>query len=254
MTGFARGEFDSPWGRMRFTITTFNHRHLDIYVDLPGELTEWKYWIWKELEKGISKGRVFFYLEWERDEVGREPDINWSVLEKYLQVIERFRDPEGRPFILDLSSLLRLPGVLRFGKEGRDRIKVRLKREIEKALGKLNQMRMREGEELAKDIYKRLERIKKLAQGLRSKIKEREKDEEIDIAEEITRINSHLKMALRELKKKKSSGMKLDFLAQELLRETNSVASKVQNPSLSYQVVEMKTEINRIREQLRNVV
>ncbi|MCD6521176.1 DUF1732 domain-containing protein [Candidatus Calescamantes bacterium] len=250
MTGFAETEFSTPAGRIKLTIITLNHRQLDIHLNLPPELENWKYWILKELEKKIRRGRVFLNMGLETYESAWEVDVEKERVKKYRELLQSLG--EGN---IELTSLLRLPGVLKFKWKGGKGLRKRLKEELDKLVEKLLEMRRKEGKELEKDICKRLEKIKELVNYIRKK-RARKKREELppEISEELTRLSSHLKASNREIRKKESSGIKLDFLAQEMLREANAIASKIQDARLAYKVVEIKVEIDRIREQLRNVV
>jgi uncharacterized protein (TIGR00255 family) len=187
---------------------------------------------------------------------------------------------------ISVSELIRIPGIIEVKDAGHDPDTVRpvLERAVTKALGSLDSMRKKEGRAMARDLSTRLARLEKLsgdiahrapelADSYRANIRARIStlitglditDERIekeiilyadrsDITEELTRLNSHFEQAKGYLKRGEPAGRSLDFLAQEMFREINTIGSKAGDPVISPVVVNFKTDLERFREQVQNI-
>ena len=261
MTGFSEHTFNTPYGTFCITLTSLNHRHFETRVYLPEEMANLEFPIRKIIEKRLKRGLIILRLKWEKSSEALDISINWKILRKYLEILQEVEKKSKRNFPVSAQFILSLPGILNTKIKNFPSRKKVILQEIELALLKLKSMRDEEGKLLYNDIYNRFMRIKSIFQKIEKENREREKESISlgenslpDINEEITRFKSHLMAIFRELKKKHSSGLKMDFLTQEMLREANAISAKIQEPKFSHRVVEIKMEINSIREQLRNVV
>ena len=283
MTGSATRKVPSKWGDFTFVISSFNHRFLEINTHLPDELRSGEVNIQKLIRSKIARGQVNFHLEWEPGGKEKGFKINTALLKNYYKSLEEAKKQLGLAQEINLSLLMQMPDVLVHKKTFLSRnLWAFLNKNINITLNELVAVRKKEGEELHKDISRRINVISKIIQeikamlpsiikeyrgkleqklspvannGLREKITQELMAQagKIDITEEMTRVSSHLKMFVDEMRKKVCSGKRMDFISQEMLREINTMGSKISNAGISSKVVHLKTELDRIREQLRNV-
>jgi len=261
MTGFSEHTFNTPYGSFCVTLTSLNHRHFETRLYLPEELANMEFPIRKIIEKRLKRGLIILRLEWEKSSQALDININWEILKRYLDILGEVENKSNKHFPVSAQFILSFPGILNTRIKNFSSRKKIILREIETALGELKTMREEEGKILYNDIFNRFSRIRNILKEIEKENKKREKEflslgeESIpDVNEEITRFKSHLIAIFRELKKKNSSGLKMDFLTQEMLREANAISAKIQEAKFSHRMVHIKMEINSIREQLRNVV
>jgi uncharacterized protein (TIGR00255 family) len=267
-------------------IKTVNSRYLDMNLRVPRELHSLEQQLRKEVQSHLNRGRVELHFEL-HPKSGNHHDLNEALVENYLSVAEKVRSLGGKGE-LEVSSILQLPGVFapREAELSTEGIKEGLLETLREALGKVISTRSHEGAALKKDFQERLkdltgltDRIAKEAEKIldhyREKLKKRVEKlgeeqhldenrlaQEIlhyadrsDIAEEITRLRSHVAQFEEYLSGSEDEpvGRKLDFISQEMGREMNTILSKSPLPAISELAVEGKTVIEKIREQVQNV-
>lgn len=293
MTGFAQvhGE-EEPWV-VRVTVKALNHRFLDLHLRLPEELAAAEPRLRSRIRERIRRGHleVHFLVESRQ----RQPlQVNAEFLRSYLELFQELKREHqlgGEP---DLTAILRLPGMLRSGparldSDEAERLAALAERLLGEALERLEEMRRAEGAELERDLRERLARIRtgqkelsRLSEQVRPayhrQLSERLHEllgrstldptrlaeeaaylaERSDVSEELTRLESHAQQFARVLDTDGSAGKRLDFLLQEMNRETNTILSKA--PGLASEGLEMtrwgleiKAQIERLREQVQNV-
>jgi uncharacterized protein (TIGR00255 family) len=283
MTGSATRKVPSKWGDFTFIISSFNHRFLEISTSFPDELISGEVEIQKLIRSKIARGQVNFHLEWDRSAQEGSFGINTPLLKKYHKSLEEAKKKLGLEQEISLSLLMRLPDVLVHKRVVLDRnLWSFLKRNVNLTLDELTKVRKKEGSALHKDIAKRIKAISKVVNGIKAllpsivkryksklenkipnsqnnAIKERVAQEvmlqagKVDITEEMIRVLSHLKMFMEEMGRKTSSGKRMDFISQEMLREINTMGSKICNADIASKIIYVKTELDKIREQIRNV-
>lgn len=270
MTGFGSSEVDIPgFGRMRVELRSTNHKFLEIVTHLPEGFLSLEDTITKEIESKIKRGRVVLALHI----VGgcsHNVFINKRLLQKYVSAIQ---DIKGQLYVKDevsADTLIRLPGVLSLTQStlSKGRIWPRLKTSVNQALENLVKTRRKEGAALNVHLKKRGEILKTYLAAIEKKfkaaIKERSAklptDEErssflksSDITEEIDRLGFHIKSFSHKLSKGGPIGKELDFIAQEMQREANTTGAKSCDKRISSQVIHIKSQIEKIREQLQNI-
>jgi len=288
MTGYGMAESDSDEAiRFKVEIRSVNHRYLDVAIRLPRELQSLEDRVRKSVQQSVGRGRVEVYLSWRAD----SPDtvqvtIDRDLAQAYYQALlelSRFCAVKELP---SLEVLSRFPDVLRVEKEQTDNDKFWLLLEpvLNKALAQLAIQRGEEGERLAADFSKRLKELATIAKLVenrapqvvdeyRRKMEDRLREllgqadfdparvlteaaifaDRSNVTEELVRLESHLIAFQTALLEEGPVGRKLDFLTQELLREVNTVGSKANDYLLAKLVVEMKTELEKIREQVQNI-
>jgi uncharacterized protein (TIGR00255 family) len=288
MTGYGRGVAVGGGLSVTVEITTVNRKQLDVLIGLPRGLAVLESRVQEMVQQQISRGRVNVDLsvEWGKAARRKAVRVDESLAAAYVAAL---RGAAGRLRIedrLDLTALMALPGVLQLEQpqERAEEVWRIGSKAVRQALRGLDGMRRREGQALQKDLQQRLDllarfvqvigkRAPQLVKQYRAKLKQRladagvaltQGDERLwreivlfadrsDVTEELTRINSHLEQARRRLRAREATGRALDFLAQELFREINTIGSKAGDAAILEQVVEFKTELERIREQVQNI-
>lgn len=286
MTGYGRGNASAGDAEIAVELRSVNNRFLDIALKLPYSLGAYEQNIRELIGSYISRGRVSVWISMKgADAAVSRFSLNQTLVKSFLTVAEELRQQYGFSGQLSLESVLTLPDVLEKEiEEGADEATWNCaRRALTEALEQINAMRRREGEEIGKDFIARINaleacvmRIKQLADPgpeieldkLRERVRrliDGEVDHErleqelaliadrIDISEEITRFFSHITLFRELLNAEPSQGRKLNFLLQEMNREVNTMASKAYSAEISHLVVELKEEIEKIREQVQNI-
>ena len=286
MTGFGRGEAGAKGMRYSIELSSVNRKQADVVTNFPREWAELELRARKLVGQRIARGRVNLRLQFEPEpgaEAPRELQVNRELARDYLKALADLQqDPEG----IGPGDLLRAPGVFEVSELAvpAEAAWAGIAPALENALVALLAMREREGAHLLEDIQGRLAALRSAAariakhapavpeiqrNHLRSRIEEAgltlDLDDErllkevalfaerCDVTEELTRIDSHLLQADRYLASDDPAGRELDFLAQELFREFNTIGSKANHAEISQQVVIGKAEVEKIREQVQNV-
>jgi len=285
MTGFgdARGKI-GPY-ILAVEILSLNSRYLDIFLSLPDFLESHELEIRERIRERIRRGRlrVKVWMEPEK-ESSTNLRINEDLLRKIIRRVTSIGKEEGIEAQIDVANLLRIPGVIIESHEKVEKEDFLRKfwPLLERAINKLDRSRRKEGKRIEKDIRRRLTRIVELLKRIeKAKKKEIEKERErvkelvkeecfatenveekvlsvaikLDVTEEITRCRSHINQ-MEDLIKKSSNegiGRRLEFFCQELHREGTTISNKSLSPEIISLTVELREEVERIREQARNV-
>ncbi|MGD0222174.1 MAG: YicC/YloC family endoribonuclease [Terriglobia bacterium] len=293
MTGYSRVETEEAGFSLTVSIRGTNHRFLDPQLRLPSSLEALEPTVRRLLKEHVSRGHVEISVGL-TGAGATEIKIDRKLLAAYIQGYQTLKLEFGAAAEPDLMALLRVPGLVVSGNgdlppEELDRLRQMLEPAVAKALTQLNEMRAREGESLEKDLLSRLSRLEALRrtishlaervpqfykQRLEGRIRDLAGSGEMDsgrlaqevaylasrsdIAEELTRFQSHLDQIRHLLKETSEIGKKLDFLLQEMNREANTLLSKTTDVpevglEITRQAIEMKTEIEKLREQAQNI-
>lgn len=289
MTGFGQVCREISGLQFSVEIRSVNSRHFKATVRVPDVWTGLEAEIDQRLRTRLRRGSVYFAMRMKAVSAQAACEVNAAALERYLEQLEMVRpDQVDVALSIDLASLLQLPGVCLplEGEELRQKLEGELMGLIDEAVGQVLQMQAEEGAAMAKDLAGWCESIKgKLGeiagrapqvvtdyhQRLVRRVEELtayaklELDadslarevavfaERSDIAEELSRLASHLAQFRSVLEGEDQPGRKLDFIAQEMLREANTIAAKANDAQISQAVVEIKTSIDRIKEQVQNL-
>jgi len=287
MTGFAEKSFTSRSLRLKISVKTLNHRFFDwSYKGAPIGETENR--LRAICQKKIRRGRVEVFLE--MASLSRESwnfSVNEGLLEKMLASLDRVSRKTGRRLEISLDSILRVPQLVELSRKGLNAEEVRfLERSFLRTAEDVVRLRRKEGRETARKIrghvrtireaIARIEaRFRKQPSLLRAKLKQRLRDlnhnssvsegrlaeeasfltQRYDLAEEIARLKTHLD-TLRGLVSSRGAepvGKKLDFLAQELYREANTLNSKSQDIRITKESLGIKNELETIRQHIQNI-
>lgn len=270
MTGFGSSQTNiAGWGKAIFELRSLNHRFLEVVCHLPENFSYLEERIKKEIEKKIKRGRVICSL----NIIIRPQEkilINKPLLKQYYSSLNKLRGQLHIKEPLKMDTLLNLPGVLNLEQQGnhKNRIWMKLKPLVRTSLLSLMKTRTKEGQALYLDLRRRNEKLRSALEVIRKRFKKvmEEKIKQItlpeekatflksaDITEEMVRIKFHINNFKKKLQRSDSVGKELDFIAQELSREANTMAAKSIDAVISNNVVGMKSQIEKIREQLQNV-
>lgn len=286
MTGYGKANLEKSEREYKIEIKSVNHRYLDISIKIPRVLSYLEEEVKKEISSKVKRGKIDVFINFENNSTeGKEIKINTEIAKIYINELKRLAKEENILANIEVTEISKFPDVLKIenNQENED-IKDELLETVKEATEKLIQMRAVEGRKIAEDLLKRIQVIKEkikeisaLSTGLieeyvvklESRIKEILKSQEIDearlaqevviyadkcsVEEEVTRLNSHISQFEKLLNSEEAIGKKLDFIIQEMNRETNTIGSKANNLEITNSVVDIKTELENIREQIQNI-
>ncbi len=286
MTGFGRGRYENNGREYLVEIKSINHKYCDIGIRLPRMFNGIEYKIRQEVASRISRGKIDVYIEF-RDNSADESSVNFNkeLAKVYIKDLIELGKETGIDYNFNVIDIVKMPDVLRKEDENdEDLIFNEVSIALNEALDKFVEMREFEGNKLKEDIERRLdilnEKIPEIIQKstglvdeyivkLNERIKEVLKVDSVDetrlaqevviysdkvsIEEELTRLKSHVSQFKKLLGEASPIGKKLDFLTQEINRETNTIGSKTNSLDVTNLVVDLKTEIENIREQIQNI-
>lgn len=289
MTGFGRGEFSNDAFDVTLEIKSVNNRYCDIIIKMPKKLNIFEDRMKNKIKAKLSRGRIDVYVNLEEKAYDNyEVSANFEILDKYVKVYKEIQSRYGIKDELNLSMLTRIQeGIeVSYHERGEEDYWLAIEPAIDQAIDRIIVMRALEGDQLRGDILSKIANIRKtlsaievhaprIVENYRAKTRERisdlllEMNAEIDemrlaneiaiyadktnINEEIVRIYSHLEQIDTILTSTEPVGRKLDFLVQELNREINTIGSKSPDIDISNLVIELKSDIEQIREQIQNI-
>jgi uncharacterized protein (TIGR00255 family) len=287
MTGFGRAEGETSLGKVFVECRSVNHRFCEISARLPRRLTPFEGRVKETVRSEVSRGKVDLSVKLDQTGEGKmQLAVDFPLTEQYLQALrsmkERFR-LEG-DVTLELLAGVKDLIILREEMEDVESSWPEILTILKQALRDMEGMKRSEGEALGKDLRQRLERIANQLEGIRTgfpsslmayqgRLRERlrvlladtdidplrfEQEiallaERMDITEETVRAASHLAQFRSFVEGEEPVGRKMDFLLQEVNREVNTISSKVNDAEISRKVVEIKAELEKIREQVQNI-
>lgn len=286
MTGFGRAKIEKEAREYIVEIKTVNHKYNDIAIKMPKTISYLEENIKKLISKEIHRGKVEVCISFiNNSTAGKNIKINTEIAKLYIQELRQLAKETGIAENVNLMEITKLPDVLNIQNETEDKtIEEELTIVVNQAIEALLSMRKNEGEKIEIDLRKRIEilsekidQISSLSTGLveeyvvklEARIKELLNTDVIDqnrlaqeiviysdkcsIEEEITRLKSHFVQFNNFLNQDTPVGKKLDFIVQEMNRETNTIGAKANKLEITNLVVDMKTEIENIREQIQNI-
>lgn len=287
MTGFGQGEATSGQYEVRVELKSVNHRYLDLFLRIPKQYTQLEEILRRMIGERITRGRVEALVSVE--EFGhkeRSVQINTPLLQGYVEALQAMKAELGSDEAITLNQVLSLPGVLEVDEPDLDweQLQVLLAQATTLALDGLEAMRVAEGRQLCADLEDKISLVESLADQVaqiapqvaddyKNRLRERLGElidgttlteerflgevaifaDRCSIDEELVRLTSHLGQLKETLRSDKSVGRKLDFLIQEMNREVNTIGSKGNNVDIARLVVELKSELEKIREQMQNI-
>ena len=287
MTGYGRGEGESGLGKVLVESRSVNHRYSDINIRFPKRLAIFENRIKEIIRSQISRGRIDVSIK--LDALGGEKfqlQVDSNLAEQYFQALLSLKDKFQLRGEITLELLAGAKDLISAKEEVGDiePYWLEIVPILKRALQEMDEMKCSEGNALVKDIQTRLERITRqlkeikaqlpsYVEAYQNRLRERlqsllggiEVDpgrlqqeiallaERTDITEEIVRTESHLSQFALLFNEKESVGRKMDFLLQEIHREVNTVSAKANDAEISRKVVEIKSELEKVREQAQNI-
>lgn len=292
MTGYGKAEINDNGKNVTVEIKSVNHRFLEASFKMPHILNAIEDELRHKLKSKLFRGKTDIYISYRNDNDSSVRIIaNKPVIDAYMRQLQELAEKYGIPFEPELETLLELPDAFqKESDENENDIKDVVFEAFDNALDKFVNARSTEGKNLEKDILSHLEEIEKhmafiesrlpeIEQGLRTKLREKicsimkevtadsntvidEDRFNIEIAyyteracidEELVRMASHIKAMRSEIKNGVNIGKKLDFMVQEMNREINTIGSKSADFDIASTVIAVKSQIEKIREQIQNV-
>ena len=289
MTGFGRGEFMDAEHRLVVEVKAVNHRYNEIVIRMPKNLGSLEDKIRKTVAATLQRGRIdVFVTVDEYGEKNRGVRVDKELAIAYHKALKELGELLGTPAGESASQISRYPDVLRVEEVSTDveGLWAKLQTAVEAAVQNLMAMRLAEGANIEQDMAARIdaiaanvdvveERAPQVLAEYREKLLARMREalaavgaqpdearllqeaalfgDRISIAEELVRLRSHLRQFKETLSSGEAVGRKLDFIVQEMNRETNTIASKANDFTVANVVVEIKSEIEKVREQIQNI-
>lgn len=288
MTGYGRGTCELAGRRLVVELRSLNHRFLEVKLRLPWADAAIDLHVTQALRARLDRGVVTVSV---RDEGGGVPQavhVDTELARGYAHALEQLRATLALPEPISLALIAAQPGVIAVGEGAPDSVELwaALEPGVKLAIDALIESRTREGAAIAADLRARVATLEKLVGELREltrdapdqyrkRLSERLERalgpgethvdpqrlaqevaimaEKLDVAEELTRLGAHLNEFKRLLDGKQAAGRRLDFLAQELNREINTIGAKSQSGASGARVIDAKAELERVREQIQNV-
>ena len=287
MTGFGRYEIAEEERKITVEMKSVNHRYLDVSIKMPKKLNFFETAIRSELKNYIQRGKVDVFITYEDfTESNICVKYNREVAAEYVKYLEQMQKDFSLDNDIRVSTLSRYPEVFSMEEQTVDEEELwkLLDKAIKGAVEGFVASRIKEGENLRDDLIAKLdgmlehvdfiekrspEIITEYRQKLEDKVKELLGDAQVDesrllmevtifadkvcVDEELVRLRSHIEMTKDNLIQGGSIGRKLDFIAQEMNREANTILSKTNNLEISNHAIDLKTEIEKVREQIQNI-
>jgi len=287
MTGYGRSVYESGGREYLIEIKSVNNRFSDINIKMPRNLNYLEEKIKKEILNSVSRGKIDVYIAFNNNsDLGKNIKLNTEIAKKYIQELKKLSQETEIIDNINIMDISRFPDVLniKVEEEAEEVIEKELIIALSMAIKSFVDMRQNEGGKIKQDLENRINKITEKVEEisnistrlveeyivkLETRIKELLKTDVIDesrlaqevviysdkcsVEEEITRLKSHISQFLSLINENIAIGKKLDFLIQEMNRETNTIGSKANSLGITNLVVDVKTELENIREQVQNI-
>ena len=287
MTGFGRAKLEKNNRIYTIEIKSVNHKYNDITIKMPRTFSYLEDKIKKEISSNIARGKIDVYISFENySQEGKQVLINQELVNEYMKQFKILAEQNNLNLNVPVTEITKLPDILTLKEteESEDIIENELLECLKEATTNFTRMREQEGNKIKEDLKVRIEKIEKEVEKiseystrlveeyvvkLEQRIKELLKTDVIDetrlatevviyadkcsVEEELTRLRSHIEQFKNMLEEAKPIGKKMDFLIQEMNREINTTGSKSGSLEITNLVINIKTELEDIREQVQNI-
>lgn len=286
MTGFGRSTLEKDGREYQVEIKSVNHKYNDVNIKMPRSISYLEDVVKKTILAKVKRGKIDVFITFENNsEKGKNVKINKELAKIYIDNLKQLAQEENILSNIEVTDISKFPDVLIVKNETEDTtIEEELLQTVNVALDNFINMRQVEGKKISEDLLTRInnidlkiKEISKLSTGLieeyvvklEERIKEILKTDEVDknrlaqevviyadkcsVEEEITRLNSHIAQLKELINSETAVGKKLDFIIQEMNRETNTIGSKSGKLEITNMVIDIKTELEDIREQIQNI-
>ena len=287
MTGYGRATYEIDAREYVVEIKSVNNRYSDISIKMPRSISFLEDKIKKLISNAITRGKIEVFVSFTNNsDIGRNIEINREIAKRYIEEMRKLASEQNINSNIEVIDVMKMPDVLntKIDETAEEVIKEELIICTNEAIKNFISMREVEGEKIKEDLEKRInvisekinkinsistglveEYIVKLEKRVNELLKPNVVDEtrlaqeiviysdKCSVEEEITRMKRHISQFLSLLDKDNSNGKRIDFLIQEMNRETNTIGSKANNLEITNYVVDIKTELENIREQIQNI-
>lgn len=287
MTGFGRAKLEKNNRIYSIEIKSVNHKYSDISIKLPRSLNYLEDSIKKQISSKVARGKIDVFVTFENySEQGKEVVINEELVKEYMEKFKLLAEKNNLSMNIPVTEITKLPDVLTLKEteEEEDTIQNELLECLEQAINNFVEMRTIEGNKIKEDLKARIDKVEcdvqkiseystRLVQEYVVKLEERIKEilktdvvdqsrlamevvlfaDKCSVEEELTRLKSHIEQFITLINSEGTIGKKIDFLLQEMNRETNTMGSKSGSLDITNLVVNIKTELEDIREQIQNI-
>lgn len=287
MTGFGRAKQIINEREYNIEIKSVNHKYNDINIKLPRNISYIEEMVRKQISKKISRGKIDIYITFNNFSIdGKLVTINKDLAKLYISQLKELAKETKINDNIEVIDICKFPDILQIqtNEESEDYIKEELSMCLEEAIQNLNDMKTKEGIKIKEDLIKRMDKVESMVNNIFEfstglieeyvvKLKERIQDllhtdiidetriaqetviysDKCSIEEELTRLKSHIKQFRDLMELDCAIGKKLDFIIQEMNRETNTIGSKSVKLEITNLVIDIKTELENIREQIQNI-
>jgi uncharacterized protein (TIGR00255 family) len=287
MTGYGRSEVRHAHLALTVEARSVNHRYLDIALRYPRIYAPLEARMKQCVSAYFTRGRIDITLVLQESATtGRALSLDHTLAQQYYDALQRLQESLGLPGIIDLNLIASLRDVFKVEEASADVENAWdiIAQGLDTALQALQVMRRQEGEALSRDFRQRLQAMAQQSQSIRQRVpqvvveyqqrlEQRVKElfaqveldpnrvaqeailfaERSDITEELTRLDAHMQACVRLLSSSEAVGRRIEFLVQEMHREVNTIGSKSNDTAIAHSVVELKSEIERMREQIQNI-
>lgn len=286
MTGYGKVEVNLPDKKVTIEIKSLNSKNIDTSMKIPVFYREKEMLIRKIIQEELKRGKIDFTVYYELNEGVTPSAINKTVVKAYYKQLTELQKELKLESSDMLSAILRLPDSIKTDKLEADENEWKeIEKAIEKTISEVKKFRMQEGESMKQDLNERSvnimnylksidpyekDRIQKLRERILRSLEELNLSdtadsnrfeqemiyylEKLDISEEKTRLENHCKFFLETLENGDDTGKKLSFISQEMGREINTLGSKASDTNIQHIVVKMKDELEKIKEQVLNIM
>ncbi len=287
MTGFGIAKQIINEREYNIEIKSVNHKYSDINIKLPRNISYIEEMVRKQISNKISRGKIDIYITFNNFSIdGKLVTINKDLAKLYISELKELAKETKINDNIEVIDICKFPDILQIqtDKENEDNIKEELSMCLEVAIQNLNDMKTKEGIKIKEDLIKRMDKVESMVNNIFEfstglieeyvvKLKERIQDllhaniidetriaqetviysDKCSIEEELTRLKSHIKQFRDLMELDCAIGKKLDFIIQEMNRETNTIGSKANSLEITNAVIDIKTELENIREQIQNI-
>lgn len=286
MTGYGKSTCEFKNKKISIEIKTLNSKGIDLNTRIPSQYKEHELEIRSEIINKLERGKVDFSIFVEQTGAEKNTIINTEIVENYLSQLQKIAKDNNLSDTNLLSTVMRLPETLKIDTPEIDETEwMQVRKAIDQTIAETNNFRIQEGAVLVNDFVQRIKIIENCLNSIEPLAKERiirikdrirtnlfdvvsketvdnnrlEQEiifyiEKIDITEEQTRLANHCKYFIETIEKETSAGKKLGFISQEIGREINTIGSKSNDYEMQKLVVQMKDELEKIKEQLLNIL
>lgn len=283
MTGFGQAEIKTAYGNLSVELRAVNHRFFDMKMKLPPELGALEPRLRNYLQKRIERGALSLFVSW-KEERPRRIKIDRALARNYYREMKALQRELNLPGDIGMELLINLPEMVKIEekRESAGKLWPILKEALKGAVQDLLVMREREGRDIGEDISKRVRAVESALKAIRGRspqlianyrrhLTKRVKElgvrvaegrleveiallaERADISEELNRLSSLLNQFKKIMSEGRAVGRKLEFTLQEMNREINTIGAKAADAAISSRVIKVKSELEKIREQVQNI-